>query len=134
MNTLMKYITLFLLTCFFSTISYSQVLVEDSIPIVGQWTGTLVARGTSFDLVFDIEYDEDEYLTRLDIPVQKIKGMPITITTYEGCILTLDLYDLRCKYITTVTDSNTLTGYFEQGGDRFLLNLTKINPHQLTHE
>lgn len=93
--------------------------------ITGQWNGILKVQGIQLRIVFNIDKLESGYSSTMDSPDQNAKGIPVTKTSYENSILTLEIANAGIKYEATFDKDNIFVGTFNQAGQSFPLDLTK---------
>ena len=82
-------------------------------------------QGIQLRLVFNITKTEKGYSSTMDSPDQEAKGIPVTSTSYENTILKIEMSNTGIQYEGTLDKDNIFVGTFKQGGQSFLLNLTK---------
>jgi len=114
----MKYITLSLFTLFITLTVYGQ-------NITGQWNGILKVQGTQLRVVFNITKIDNEYSATMDSPDQGAKGIPVTSTSFENSILTVEITNASIHYKGTLTAQGSFIGTFKQGNSEFPMNLSR---------
>jgi hypothetical protein len=114
----MKKIIFILLTLITSFSVFSQ-------NITGQWHGILKVQGIQLRIVFNITQTDNGYHSTMDSPDQGAKGIPVSTTNFDNSMLELQLPKAGIKYEGTLNKENTFVGTFNQGGQEFLMNLTR---------
>lgn len=115
----MKKTSLILLTSFLSLTIYGQ-------DITGQWNGALKVQGTQLRLVFNVTKTDNGISSTMDSPDQGAKGIPTTTTSFENSILKITITSAKIKYEGTLGQDNVIVGTFNQGGQSFPMNLSKV--------
>jgi len=93
--------------------------------IAGDWNGALKVGGMQLRLVFHITKTDAGYSATMDSPDQGAKGIPMSKTTYENQVLTVEMAAAKINYSGTFDNKETVTGTFNQGGQSFPLVLTR---------
>ncbi len=93
--------------------------------ISGKWNGILKVQGTQLKLIFNITKTNEGYSSTMDSPDQGAKGIPVTNTSYEEPILTLEVINAGIKYEAALDSSGTFNGTFKQNGLSIPLMLSK---------
>ena len=94
--------------------------------ISGQWDGTLQLPTGKLRIVFHISAKDNGYTATMDSPDQGAKGIPVTKTTFEAQVLTLEIAAAQIKFTGTCKE-NQLKGTFMQGAFSAPLDLMKSN-------
>ena len=115
----MKKTSLILLTCLLSLTIYGQ-------DITGQWNGALKVQGTQLRLVFNVTKTDNGISSTMDSPDQGAKGIPTTTTSFENSILKITITSAKIEYEGTLGQDNVIVGTFNQGGQSFPMNLSKV--------
>jgi fermentation-respiration switch protein FrsA (DUF1100 family) len=92
--------------------------------ITGQWNGILKVPGGQLRVIFDISKTENGYSSTMDSPDQGAKGIPVTTTSFDNSVLKLAIPSAGIAYEGTLKD-NAIAGNFKQGGQSFLLGMTR---------
>jgi uncharacterized protein len=93
--------------------------------ITGDWNGALKVGGMQLRLVFHITKTDAVYSATMDSPDQGAKGIPMSKTTYENQVLTVEMAAAKINYSGTFNNKDTVMGTFNQGGQSFPLVLTR---------
>jgi alpha/beta superfamily hydrolase len=109
----------------FLVIAFLTFLSMNGQDVSGKWNGILKVQGTQLRLVFNITKTANDYKSTMDSPDQGAAGIPVTSTTYENSILTLEIASAGIKYEGNLTEESGFKGTFQQAGQSFPLNLTK---------
>ena len=100
-------------------------LATNAQEISGKWNGVLKVQGIQLRLVFNINKTSAGYSSTMDSPDQGVQGIPVTNTTFNNFILTLEVLNAGIKYEGTLNNDGIIKGVFNQGGQSFPLILTK---------
>jgi fermentation-respiration switch protein FrsA (DUF1100 family) len=92
--------------------------------IVGQWNGVLKVPSGQLRVVFNITKTESGYSSTMDSPDQKVKGIPVTTTSFENSVLKLEISNAAIGYKGTLKD-NVIVGDFLQGGQSFAMDMSR---------
>jgi hypothetical protein len=92
--------------------------------ITGQWNGVLKVQGTQLRLVFNVTKTENGFSSTMDSPDQGAKGIPVTNTTFENSKIKLEVSAAGIEYNGELK-GNEIVGTFKQGGQEFLMNLSR---------
>jgi pimeloyl-ACP methyl ester carboxylesterase len=92
--------------------------------ITGQWNGALKIQGIQLRIVFHISKTDTVYTATMDSPDQKVKGIPVTTTTFENSKLKLEITNLGFEY-NGEFEGNAIKGTLKQNGQVFPLNLSR---------
>jgi pimeloyl-ACP methyl ester carboxylesterase len=101
-----------------------SVLFTYAQDITGEWNGSLTTQGTQLRVVFNITKSDKGYTTTMDSPDQKVKGVPVTTTTFENQLLKLEVANAQIQY-TGQLKENAVIGTFKQAGKSFPMNLSR---------
>ena len=93
--------------------------------ITGQWNGLLKVPGAQLRIVANISKTETGYVSTMDSPDQKAKGIPVASTTFENSILKLEIPVIKGSYEGTLNKDNIIVGKLTQNGQSFDVNLSK---------
>ena len=93
--------------------------------VVGKWNGALDIQGTQLRVVFNISKTESGYSATMDSPDQGVNGIAVSSVSYENSALKLFVSKLGIEYYGVLGEDNIVVGTFKQGGQSFLLNLSK---------
>lgn len=93
--------------------------------ITGQWNGALKVMGIQMRLIFNINKTDSGYAATMDSPDQKVKGIPVTETSFDNAILKLAVKNAGIEYEGTLNKGNQITGTFKQMGQSFPMNLSR---------
>ena len=66
--------------------------------ITGQWNGILNVQGLNMRIVFHINLTDDGYISTTDSPDQHIAGIPVTVTSFDGSKLSLEIPNAAFLY------------------------------------
>lgn len=114
----MKTKILFISLC----LSLTQLLSAQDI--TGEWNGMLKVGGMQLRLVFHITKTADSYSTTMDSPDQGAKDLPMSMTTFENNVLTVEMAAAGIEYIGKL-DSGKVTGNFKQRGQSYPMTFTR---------
>ncbi|MDD5361733.1 MAG: alpha/beta fold hydrolase [Ignavibacteria bacterium] len=105
-----KFFVLFLLSFMFS-LAKAQPVLE------GDWSGSLTLLGSTLEIVTHFSKDNDGYTGKIDIPVQKAKGLPLSKISYNfpKVYFELDVPNGLAKFDGAFS-SDSITGIFSQVG------------------
>ncbi|MFB3387837.1 alpha/beta hydrolase family protein [Flavobacterium sp. LAR06] len=95
--------------------------------IAGQWNGLLKVPGAQLRIVANIGKTETGYVSTMDSPDQKAKGIPVATTTFENSILKLEIPAINGSYTGILNKDNIIVGKLTQNGQSFDVNLSKEN-------
>ncbi|MBF4467315.1 S9 family peptidase [Flavobacterium sp. LC2016-12] len=114
----MKKVILIIITILTSSFAIGQ-------EISGQWNGLLKVPGAQLRIVANISRTETGYVSTMDSPDQKVKGIPVATTTFENSILKLEIPAINGSYTGILNKDNIIVGKLTQNGQSFDLNLSK---------
>jgi pimeloyl-ACP methyl ester carboxylesterase len=102
----------------YSVLSFSQ-------DITGIWNGTVkLGEDKEISFIFNIKKIDNNYITDLSIPAQRVAGLKPQKTTFENGILQIDGTNLGIKYEGKFnTTSQQFEGKFSEGANTLPLNL-----------
>ncbi|WP_445453410.1 alpha/beta hydrolase family protein [Flavobacterium sp. 25HG05S-40] len=100
--------TVFTIICFFCL---SFVFSQE---IGGSWGGALDVPGMKLPLVFNIKQNGSQFTSTMDSPMQSVKDIPITQTTFEKNELTLTSANMQFQFKGTL-NVDQIKGTFTQG-------------------
>ena len=105
-----------------------QLEAQFSFP--GKWIGTIKMQGVELDIHFNVKEtqvskDEIYYLTKVDVPAQRLKNFAIDQTSLKKKKVAFEITSLGAKFEGKVIDTNIIQGVFEQRGKSIPLKLTK---------
>lgn len=98
----------FNIICFFCL---SSVFSQE---IIGSWGGELDVPGMKLPLVFNIKQNGSQLTSTMDSPMQSVKDIPITQTTFEKNELTLASANMQFQFKGTLS-VDQIKGTFTQG-------------------
>lgn len=93
--------------------------------IAGQWNGLLKVPGAQLRIVANISKTETGYVSTMDSPDQKAKGIPVATTAFENSILKLEIPAINGSYTGILNKDNIIIGKLTQNGQSFDVNLSK---------
>ena len=105
----------------FMLIATSYAFGQD---VTGDWNGALKVGGVQLRLVFHITKTAVGLSATMDSPDQGAKGIPMSKTTFENNLLTVEMAAAGIEY-TGKLDSGAVNGTFKQRGQSFPMILTK---------
>lgn len=108
---------------FLTALLILSVILSYSQDITGTWNGALKVQGISLRIVFNIDKEGVGYKATMDSPDQGAKGIPMSAASFENNVLTIELSSAGIKYVSTQITSDSITGIFNQMGQKFPLNL-----------
>lgn len=114
----MKKVILIIITILTSSFAIGQ-------EISGQWNGLLKVPGAQLRIVANISKTETGYISTMDSPDQKAKGIPVATTTFENSILKLEIPAINGSYTGILNKDNIIVGKLTQNGQSFDVNLSK---------
>jgi dienelactone hydrolase len=95
--------------------------------ITGRWNGLLEVRGSKISLVFNISKTDAGYSATMDSPDQGAKDIPVGKISFENSKnLTLEIPMAQITYTATLDPSNEFIGNFNQAGNSFPMNLSRV--------
>ena len=104
--------------------SFSQY-VEKAI---GNWSGIINLPTGKLEMIFKISGDESGQLdSKLDVPVQGAKDLPVAETRISGDSLFLNVAMIPGKYEGKFNSDSTIDGNWKQSGMTLPLSLKKTN-------
>ena len=106
----------------FAVLASLSIYAQD---ITGQWHGVLKVQGVQLNIVFHITHSNSVYSATMDSPDQGAFGIPVTTTTYEKTLVTLEIPSGGIQYTGSLNKDDTIIGTFKQGGLELPLNLSK---------
>ena len=119
MNKLFISIFIILFTSFSS---FSQTNEK----VIGNWSGKLDLPGTNLEIIFKISDDENGKLnTKMDVPAQGAKDLPVSETTLTGDSLNLSVTMILGKFSGRILSDSIIEGNWKQSGATFPLVLKK---------
>ncbi|MBK6285155.1 MAG: alpha/beta hydrolase [Draconibacterium sp.] len=102
--------------------SFSQT----SIKVAGNWSGKLDLPGQKLEIIFKIVADENGKLnTKMDVPAQGAKDLPVSETTINGDSLKLSVAMIMGKFAGSISSDSVIEGIWKQSGATFPLILKK---------
>ncbi|MFA5045489.1 MAG: acyl-CoA thioester hydrolase/BAAT C-terminal domain-containing protein [Paludibacter sp.] len=119
----MKKFVLLLATLFVAGIGIAQ-------DITGEWNGTLKVQSSQLRIVFQITKTDAGYSATMDSPDQGAKDIPMSKTTFENSVLTVEMAAANIEYSGTLNDSGVVVGTFKQSGQSFPLTLIRDVPEK----
>ena len=93
--------------------------------ITGTWSGELNASGTKLLIIINIEEEESKYVASMDIPAQRVKGLPISTIELNRDSLFMKIDAGGIMYKGVIIDSTYIEGTWSQSGYSISLPLTK---------
>ena len=108
----------------FITILISFTSFVSAQNISGDWNGALKIGSMQLRLVFHITKIDAGYTATMDSPDQGAKGIPMSKSTFENNLLTLEMAAAGIEY-TGKLDLGVVNGTFKQGGQSFQLVLSR---------
>jgi len=124
MKTISKSLLLIISGFFISLAGFSQSLNFQEI--TGNWSGELELPSQKLELIFKISVDSTgELVTKMDVPMQGAKDLPVTKTELKGDSLKIAVGMIMGEYMGKIVDDSTLTGTWSQRGAKLPLTLTK---------
>ena len=93
--------------------------------ITGDWNGAFNMQGTQLRLVLHITKSLDGYSATMDSPDQGAMGIPMSKTTFENSMLTVELNAINFEYIGKLDSTGNVIGNFKQAGLSFPLDLSR---------
>ena len=102
----------------YSVLSFSQ-------DISGKWNGTVkLGEDKEISFIFNIENIQNEYVTHLSIPSQRVAGLKPQNTSFKDGVLFIDGANLGIKYEGTFYENDQqFKGNFTEGANTLPLNL-----------
>ena len=104
--------------------------LEAQFSFPGKWIGTIKMQGVELDIHFNVKEtkvskDEIYYLTKVDVPAQRLKNYAIDQTSLKKKNVAFEITSLAAKFKGKIIDTNIIQGVFEQRGKSIPLKLTK---------
>lgn len=112
----MKKVTLFI-ALLFSCFSFAQ--------IEGTWNGAIEIPMNKMAFVLHITNEDGRLRATSDSPDQGIVGIELEEARFENNRLYLKQSSMMMSYEGEMVNGNSIKGYFKQGSQSFVLNLTK---------
>ncbi len=95
--------------------------------IICNWSGKLDLPGTKLEIIFKISADENgKLITKMDVPAQGAKDLPVSETTITGDSLKLSVAMIMGKFSGRITSDSIIEGTWKQSGATFPLLLKKV--------
>ncbi len=91
----------------------------------GYWLGTLNVQGQSLRIAFNITYVNGKYITTMDSPDQKAKGIPTNTISMVTDHIEVKIPNMGVVYKGKHVSPKTIDGIFSQAGLNLELNLNK---------
>jgi len=99
---------------------------KDSLPLAGEWRGTLKVSISSLRIVFHIADSETGYVATMDSPDQGARGIPVSGVRIEGKGVVIEVASIGGSYTGTLdVAGNQLEGFWKQSGMSFPLILLR---------
>lgn len=115
-----KFLSIFLLSVFFSAIGFSQ----DKTTPEGSWFGIINAQSLEIKLAFHIVKKDSLFIATMDSPDQQAFGIPVSSLLYRNSMLKIEIVNAQIEY-TGVYTGDRIMGTFKQAGLSFPLNLSR---------
>lgn len=93
--------------------------------ITGQWYGLLSVQGISMRLVFNVSREGDIYTSTLDSPDQKVSGIPVEATSFDGTSVKFTMTKILAEYTGKLENTGNFNGTFSQRGQNFPMILSR---------
>jgi len=95
--------------------------------ITGEWNGKFNLHGKELKVVFHISKSKTGLKANMDSPFQKTFGIPVTKTSFNDSVLTLEITNAGIEYLGTIDQYNNFVGTIKllQSNELFPLILTK---------
>ena len=124
MKSFPKTIIILLAGLLFHPVVFSQN--SDYKRISGNWSGELDLPTQKLELIFKISADSaGELTTKMDVPLQGAKDLPVTKTELMGDSLKITVGMIMGKYEGEIENDSIVAGYWSQRGVEYALRLTK---------
>ena len=78
--------------------------------ITGDWNGRFHLKGKDLKVVFHISKTRSGFKSTMDSPDQKEFRMPVTFTSFNDSILTLEIVNAGIEYLGTIDKDNNFVG------------------------
>jgi pimeloyl-ACP methyl ester carboxylesterase len=108
----------------FLVLFFSLPLTTFAQDIIGDWNGALKIQGTQLRLIFHITKAESGYTATMDSPDQSVKGIPVSLVTFEQNKLRVEITAAHIVYSGELKN-NIVSGIFKQNGMEFPMDLSK---------
>lgn len=95
--------------------------------MLGTWAGQLEVGPNKVDLIFHVMEEENNFVTRLDIPAQGVKAAASS-TQVKGNGILIVFRQFNIEFEGSLDAEGTLKGEYRQGGIRLPLDLTRDIP------
>lgn len=117
------YITLFFLFTWFNpSFTFSQNIQK----AIGNWSGKIELPTGELEMIFRISEDESgKLLSKLDVPAQGAKDLPIADTKVSGDSIYLNVAMILGKYEGKFATDSNIEGTWKQSGMNFPLSFKK---------
>ena len=95
--------------------------------ITGEWNGKFNLHGKELKVVFHISKTKTGLKANMDSPFQKTFGIPVTKTSFNDSVLTLEITNAGIEYLGNIDQYNNFVGTIKllQSNELFPLILTK---------
>jgi len=93
--------------------------------IAGKWIGEIRIQKSPLTIVFNILETPEGLQTEMDSPDQGVTGITASTSYFRGDSLCIEISALGIHYNGRMEGKNHITGEFSQGGQKFILNLSK---------
>lgn len=115
-----KFLSIFLLSILFTTISFSQ----DKTTPEGSWFGIINGQGFEIKLAFHIVKKDSLFIATMDSPDQQAFGIPVNSVSYRNSMIKIEIINAQIEY-TGLFTGDRIMGTFKQSGLSFPLNLSR---------
>jgi pimeloyl-ACP methyl ester carboxylesterase len=103
-----------------------QSIEQTDERITGNWSGKLDLPGQKLEIIFKIATDENGKLnTKMDVPAQGAKDLPVSGTTVNGDSLKLSVTMIMGEFLGKIVSDSIIQGNWAQSGAIFPLILKK---------
>jgi len=125
----MNQLTIYLLAIILLLSPNFQISAQESnLKAIGNWSGKLDLPTAKLEIIFKIASDENGKLTtKMDVPMQKAKDLPVSETTMLYDSLKLTVAMILGKYSGKFTSDTIIEGNWKQSGVTFPLTLKKTD-------
>jgi hypothetical protein len=103
-----KFLSIFLLSILFTTISFSQ----DKTTPEGSWFGIINAQGFEIKLAFHIVKKDSLFIATMDSPDQQAFGIPVNSVSYRNSMIKIEIINAQIEY-TGLFTGDRIMGTFK---------------------
>ena len=91
----------------------------------GSWKGAISTKGIEIEMIFNIDEENGEYSSSLDVPMQGATDLKLDKTELDGNTIRIRSAKLQLDFIGTLNNGE-ISGTYNQAGQSFPLDMIKI--------